>query len=83
MTQGLRTIRTGERVRFLGHAPGYARYLIRLDLPDIALLPVTQPHRHRGPPPPATRRRCARGKCPANLRERQNGGGEKEQNACP
>ncbi len=39
--------------------------------PRYRLLSVTQPHRHRGPPPPATRRRCARGKCPANLRERR------------
>lgn len=35
VAQGLRTIRTGERVRFLDRAPGYARYVIRLDLPDI------------------------------------------------
>ena len=37
VTEGLRSIRTGEHVRFLiDHAhPGYARYVIRLDLPDI------------------------------------------------
>ncbi len=37
MTEGLRTIRTGERVRFLiDHAsPPHASYVIRLDLPDI------------------------------------------------
>ena len=38
VTEGLRTIRTGERVRFLidqAH-PGHASYIIRLDLPDIA-----------------------------------------------
>jgi hypothetical protein len=37
VTEGLRSIRTGERVRFLiDHAhPGYARYVVRLDLPDI------------------------------------------------
>ena len=37
VTEGMRSIRTGERVRFLiDHAhPGYARYVIRLDLPDI------------------------------------------------
>jgi hypothetical protein len=37
VTEGLRTIRTGERVRFLiDHAnPGHASYVIRLDLPDI------------------------------------------------
>jgi hypothetical protein len=37
VTEGLRTIRTGERVRFLidrAH-PGRASYVIRLDLPDI------------------------------------------------
>lgn len=38
VTEGLRTIRIGERVRFLAdHAqPGHASYVIRLDLPDIA-----------------------------------------------
>lgn len=38
VTEGLRTVRTGERVRFLiDHArPGHAGYVIRLDLPDIA-----------------------------------------------
>ena len=38
VTEGLRTIRTSERVRFLiDHAhPGHASYVIRLDLPDIA-----------------------------------------------
>ncbi|SRR6266568_5664031 len=37
VTEGLRAIRTGERVRFLiDHAhPGHASYIIRLDLPDI------------------------------------------------
>lgn len=37
VTEGLRTIRAGERVRFLiDHArPGHASYVIRLDLPDI------------------------------------------------
>jgi hypothetical protein len=37
VTEGLRTIRTGERVRFLiDHAhPGHASYVIRLDLPDV------------------------------------------------
>jgi hypothetical protein len=38
VTEGLRTIRTGERVRFLiddAH-PGHAAYVIRLDLPDTA-----------------------------------------------
>ena len=40
VTEGLRTIRTGERVRFLiDHAhPGHASYVIRLDLPDITEL---------------------------------------------
>jgi hypothetical protein len=36
VTEGLRTLRTGERVRFLidpDHR--HARYVIRLDLPDI------------------------------------------------
>jgi hypothetical protein len=39
VTEGFRTIRTGERVRFLtdpGH-PGHAVYVIRLDLPDIEM----------------------------------------------
>lgn len=37
VTEGLRAIRTGERVRFLiDHAsPPHASYVIRLDLPDI------------------------------------------------
>jgi hypothetical protein len=37
VTEGFRTIRTGERVRFLTHAAdlGHAVYVIRLDLPDI------------------------------------------------
>lgn len=37
VTEGFRTIRTGERVRFLaGPAdPGHAVYVIRLDLPDV------------------------------------------------
>jgi hypothetical protein len=37
VTEGFRTIRTGERVRFLidGANPGHATYVIRLDLPDI------------------------------------------------
>jgi len=37
VTEGFRTIRTGERVRFLRDAsdPGHAAYVIRLDLPDI------------------------------------------------
>ena len=37
VTEGLRSIRTRERVRFLiDHThPGYARYVVRLDLPDI------------------------------------------------
>jgi hypothetical protein len=37
VTEGLRTVRTGERVRFLidpAH-PGRASYVIRLDLPDV------------------------------------------------
>jgi cold shock CspA family protein len=37
VTEGFRTIRTGERVRFLadpGNA-GHAAYVIRLDLPDV------------------------------------------------
>jgi len=38
VTEGLRTVRTGERVRFLldDTHPGRASYVIRLDLPDIA-----------------------------------------------
>jgi hypothetical protein len=38
VTEGLRTIRSGEHVRFLiDHAhPGRASYVIRLDLPDIS-----------------------------------------------
>ena len=37
VTEGFRTIRSGERVRFLiDHAhPGKASYVIRLDLPDV------------------------------------------------
>lgn len=37
VTEGFRTIRTGERVRFLTDPakPGRAIYVIRLDLPDI------------------------------------------------
>ena len=37
VTEGFRTIRTGERVRFLADPadPGHAAYVIRLDLPDI------------------------------------------------
>jgi hypothetical protein len=37
VTEGFRTIRTGERVRFLTDAadPGHAIYVIRLDLPDV------------------------------------------------
>jgi hypothetical protein len=37
VTEGFRTIRTGERVRFLINPaePGHASYVIRLDLPDI------------------------------------------------
>src|SRR5712691_6021627 len=37
VTEGFRTIRTGERVRFLTDATdlGHAIYVIRLDLPDI------------------------------------------------
>jgi hypothetical protein len=36
VTEGFRTIRTGERVRFLADPadPGHAVYVIRLDLPD-------------------------------------------------
>ena len=37
VTEGFRTIRTGERVRFLADLadPTHAIYVIRLDLPDI------------------------------------------------
>lgn len=37
VTEGLRTIRGGERVRFLDDParPGHAAYVIRLDLPGI------------------------------------------------
>jgi hypothetical protein len=37
VTEGFRTIRTGERVRFLTDpaTPGHATYVIRLDLPDV------------------------------------------------
>jgi hypothetical protein len=37
VTEGFRTIRTGERVRFLIDSgdPGHALYVIRLDLPDV------------------------------------------------
>ena len=37
VTEGFRTIRTGERVRFLPDPadPGRAIYVIRLDLPDV------------------------------------------------
>jgi hypothetical protein len=37
VTEGFRTIRTGERVRFLTDpaGPGHAIYVIRLDLPDV------------------------------------------------
>lgn len=40
VTEGLRTIRAGERVRFLTDRarPGHATYVIRLDLPDITEL---------------------------------------------
>ena len=38
VTEGLRTVRMGERVRFLVDKarPGHAGYVIRLDLPDVA-----------------------------------------------
>jgi hypothetical protein len=38
VTEGLRTVRIGERVRFLVDKarPGHASYVIRLDLPDAA-----------------------------------------------
>jgi hypothetical protein len=37
VTEGFRTIRTGERVRFLVDSAnaGHAVYVIRLDLPDV------------------------------------------------
>ena len=37
VTEGFRTIRTGERVRFLTSTsnPGRASYVIRLDLPEV------------------------------------------------
>ncbi|MEU8272508.1 hypothetical protein AB0B89_35825 [Sphaerisporangium sp. NPDC049002] len=37
VTEGFRTIRTGERVRFLvdPEDPEHARYVIRLDLPEV------------------------------------------------
>ena len=37
VTEGFRTIRTGERVRFLTDPadPSHAIYVIRLDLPDV------------------------------------------------
>lgn len=37
VTEGFRTIRTGERVRFLTDPadPARANYVIRLDLPDV------------------------------------------------
>jgi hypothetical protein len=37
VTEGFRTIRTGERIRFLTDPaqPGHALYVIRLDLPDV------------------------------------------------
>lgn len=37
VTEGFRTIRTGERVRYLADPaePGHATYVIRLDLPDV------------------------------------------------
>lgn len=40
VTEGLRSIRAGERVRFLidQARPGHATYVIRLDLPDITEL---------------------------------------------
>jgi hypothetical protein len=38
VTEGFRTIRAGERVRFLPDPPnsGHAMYVIRPDLPDVA-----------------------------------------------
>ena len=40
VTEGLRSLRAGERVRFLidQARPGHATYVIRLDLPDITEL---------------------------------------------
>lgn len=37
VTEGFRTIRTGERVRFIADPdrPGEATYIIRLDLPEV------------------------------------------------
>ena len=37
VTEGFRTIRTGERVRFIvdPDRPGEATYIIRLDLPEV------------------------------------------------
>ncbi|SEG93887.1 hypothetical protein SAMN04489712_14121 [Thermomonospora echinospora] len=37
VTEGFRTVRTGERVRFMTDPdqPGTAVYVIRLDLPDV------------------------------------------------
>lgn len=37
VTEGFRTIRTGERVRFIDDPdrPGEATYIIRLDLPEV------------------------------------------------
>jgi cold shock CspA family protein len=37
VTDGFRTVRTGERVRFLADAgrPGCAAYVVRLDLPGV------------------------------------------------
>jgi hypothetical protein len=37
VTEGLRTLRAGERIRFLADpvTPGRATYVIRLDLPDV------------------------------------------------
>lgn len=37
VTEGFRTVRVGERVRFLAdpEQPGTATYVIRLDLPDV------------------------------------------------
>ena len=37
VTEGFRTVRTGDRSRFLidSAAPGHAIYVIRLDLPDV------------------------------------------------
>ena len=39
VTEGFRTIRTGERVRYLTDPanPGHAVYVIRLDLPDVEM----------------------------------------------